>query len=641
MASAMLKPQKKWFVFFVLLVIAAGFRGALAHWFPNDAPDDGRIYAQIARNTLEQHVYSHETAPPYDPSYIRLPGYPLFLSAVYSIFGHTNNGAVRIAQALIDTGTCALVALLAFYWQPDEKRKQVTAIAALALAAVCPFTTIYAVTILTEVPTNFFVVAMCLAATLAFRNGFTTEDTEGSLKNRNDFKRALFWWSIAGLLGGVAVLLRPDCGLFVAAIGFTLVITTVWSTVASATRHRFGSSCDRVQFVADQNSKGPRSEDDTLKFAEHPERVAAALRPAHAKISRVFVAGAVFSIAFALALMPWTIRNWRVFHLFQPLAPVNAEMPGEFIPHGYLRWVKTWLDDSRYIDVAVWEVGIQPITIDDLPDSAFDSLDERARVAALLEQYNHPPPEQASEGEEQSQAQASPTPTAQPSAKQTPASPQALASKATPIPGRQSQQNTDDNSNSNPKSDETEDSSDQEDENDKGDEDQSESKPEDHGPVAMTPQLDAAFGRLAAERIASHPLRYYFWTPAKRAAALWFNTHSDYYPFEGTLLPLEDLDHDIHQHIWLPLFAALVGIYTLAGLAGAFVLWLSGDFFSRSWLLLVGLIVVTRLAFFSTLENPESRYVVEFFPFLAALGGIAFARIWKWSTPSEKGKTGL
>src|SRR5438094_2349945 len=267
MLPAMFKPQKKWFVFLVLLVVAAGFRVAIARWFPNDAPDDGRIYAQIARNVLEQHVYSHETAPPYDPSYIRLPGYPLFLAGVYSVFGHTNNGAVRMAQALIDTGTCALVALLAFYWQPDEKRKRVTAIAALALAAVCPFTTIYAVTILTEVPTNFFVVAMCLAATLAFRNSFTTADTEASRQDHKNFKRALFWWSIAGLLGGVAVMLRPDCGLFVAAIGFTLVITTIWSTVASATRHR---------------------------FVEHPERVAAALRPAHAKISRVFVAGAVF-----------------------------------------------------------------------------------------------------------------------------------------------------------------------------------------------------------------------------------------------------------------------------------------------------------------------------------------------------------
>src|SRR5207253_2597926 len=113
------------------------------------------------------------------------------------------------------------------------------AIVALALAAVCPFTTIYAVTILTEVPTNFFVVAMCLAATLAFRNSFTTEDTEGSLKDQKNFKHALCWWSIAGLLGGIAVMLRPDCGLFVAAIGFTLVITTIWSVVRKA-RNRFG-----------------------------------------------------------------------------------------------------------------------------------------------------------------------------------------------------------------------------------------------------------------------------------------------------------------------------------------------------------------------------------------------------------------
>src|SRR5438046_2187867 len=551
MLPATFKPQKKWFVFLVLLVVAAGFRVAIARWFPNDAPDDGRVYAQMARNVIEQHAFSHDAQPPYSPSLIRLPGYPLFLAGVYSVFGHTNNGAVRIAQALIDTGTCALVALLAFYWQPDEKRKRATAIAALALAAVCPFTTIYAVTILTEVPTNFFVVAMCLAATLAFRNGFTTEDTEG---DRKRFKYALSWWAIAGLLGGVAVLLRPDCGLFVAAIGFTLVITTIWSVVASArgsqrgsragvvvARHRFEHRLRPLAFGLGQRPKAK----DQRSIPEHKSKKF---------IPRALMSGTLFSLAFALALTPWTIRNWRVFHLFQPLAPVNAEMPGEFIPHGYLRWVKTWLDDQRYIDVAVWEVGIQPISIDDLPNSAFDSLDERTRVAALLEQYNHPPQEQASDDEEQSQAQASPTPTPPASPKQTPVNPPALATKATPNPGNQSPQNTDDKSNSDAKSDETEDSSDQEDENDKGDEDQSdESKPEDRGPVAMTPQLDAAFGRLAAERIARHPLRYYFWMPARRAASLWFNTHSDYYPFVGTLLPLEDFDYDTHQTIWLPL----------------------------------------------------------------------------------------
>src|SRR5256712_5606168 len=334
----MFEQRKKWLVFLALLIIAATFRIAVAHWLANDNPEDGKVYAQIARNVIEQHVYSHETEAPYDPSLIRVPGYPLFLAAIYSVFGHTNNGAVRIVQALIDTGTCVLVALLAFYWQPDEKRKRVTAIAALALAALNPFTTIYAATILTEVPTNVFVVAMCLAATLAFRNGFTTEDTEG---DRKRFKYALSWWAIAGLLGGVAVLLRPDCGLFVEAIGLTLVITTIWSVVASAARHRFGLLSDKLQFVADENSVTLDSRDDKLKFVGHQERIATTLWPAGSKISRTFVAGAVFSLAFALALTPWTIRNWRVFHLFQPLAPVNAEMPGEFIPHGYLRWVKT------------------------------------------------------------------------------------------------------------------------------------------------------------------------------------------------------------------------------------------------------------------------------------------------------------
>src|SRR6267143_4600028 len=174
----MLEQRKKWLVFLALLVVAATFRIAVAHWLANDVPEDGKTYAQIARDVLEQHVYSHETEAPYDPSLIRVPGYPLFLASIYSVFGHTNNGAVRIVQALIDTATCALVALLAFYWQPDEKRKRMTAIAALALAAVCPFTTIYAATILTEVPTTFLVMAMFLTATLAFRTGSIEEGAD-------------------------------------------------------------------------------------------------------------------------------------------------------------------------------------------------------------------------------------------------------------------------------------------------------------------------------------------------------------------------------------------------------------------------------------------------------------------------------
>ena len=234
--------RKHWVIVLTLLVVAASFRIAVAHWLPNDAPDDGRVYAQFARNVLERHVYTHATEPPYDPSLIRLPGYPFFLAGVYSIFGHTNNGAVRVAQALIDTGTCGLIALLAFWWQPEEPKKRASAIAALALAAICPFTTIYAATILTEVPTNFLVMAMFVAATLALRKGFTTDATEED-DNKAKLRRTLFRWIAAGLIGGVSVLFRPDNGLFVAAVGLTLVIAGVWK-IWSAPGERSGDALD-------------------------------------------------------------------------------------------------------------------------------------------------------------------------------------------------------------------------------------------------------------------------------------------------------------------------------------------------------------------------------------------------------------
>src|SRR6476620_5876714 len=106
-----------------LLLLALGFRLFVALRLPNDTPDDGRVYAQIARNVLEQHVYSHEEQPPFVPSLIRLPGYPFLLAAVYAVSGHGNNTAVRVVQAVVDTLTCLLIALVAFQWTENPARK--------------------------------------------------------------------------------------------------------------------------------------------------------------------------------------------------------------------------------------------------------------------------------------------------------------------------------------------------------------------------------------------------------------------------------------------------------------------------------------------------------------------------------------
>ena len=107
------------------------------------------------------------------------------------------------------------------------------------------------------------------------------------------------------------------------------------------------------------------------------------------KLKPFFVSAVLFSVAFCVVLIPWTIRNYRVFHVFQPLSPAHGEMPGEFVPRGYLLWLRTWLDDSRYIGPVLWAEDTRPIPITAFPASAFDSNEERERVVALLEKYNH------------------------------------------------------------------------------------------------------------------------------------------------------------------------------------------------------------------------------------------------------------
>jgi 4-amino-4-deoxy-L-arabinose transferase-like glycosyltransferase len=504
-------------VYVLLILLALGFRLFVALRLPNDEPDDGRVYSLIARNVIEQHVYSHDTQPPYTPSLIRLPGYPLFLVGVYKIFGTGNNTAVRVVQAVIDTATCILIALIAFQWAVDEERKHRAALIALALAAVCPFTVIYVATILTEVFTNFLAAAMVLTTTFAFKAATR--------------KRAVVYWIVTGLLAGLVVLFRPDAGLFAAAIGSTLILSAL---------------------------------------------------PALRRLREAILYAAVFSIAFCIVLAPWTIRNRRVFHVFQPLAPAHAEMPGEFVPRGYLLWVRTWLDDERYVGPALWAVDTRRMSVDDFPDSAFDSDEERDRVAALLNKYNHPDEE-------------------------------------------------------NPEEQDSADDQNEDEEEGSKEEEQPEQpeQPEDTN-VEMTPAIDAGFAQIGQERVAHSRLRYYVILPLRRAATLWFDTHSQYYPFNGELLPLDDMDYDIHQQYWLPLFAGLTGIYTLLGAMGSLMLWRSRDRNARRWLLLAALLIFLRLGFFATLENPEPRYTVEFFPFLIILAGAGFA-IFRGFRASAKG----
>lgn len=549
--------QDKLLVYALLLFVAFSFRVAVARILPNDAPDDGRVYDQIARNALERHVYSHESEPPFAPSLIRMPGYPLFLAGVYSVSGHNGKTAARIVQALMDTATCAMIAFVAFLWEPEERRKRRSSIAALALAAVCPFTTIYVATILSETPTMFFAIGMTLTATLA-------------LKATNQ-KKTLWLWIATGLLAGMAVLFRPDSGLFALALGLTLVTATLGRT---------------------SEVKLTRRRDEILY-----------------RTARASYLGAVFSLAFCLVLVPWAIRNYRVFHLFQPLSPAHAEMPGEFVPRGYLTWVRTWIDDGRYIGPTIWLLDAGPIKLDSIPPGAFDSAEEKQRVSALLEKYNHPLEEPGLFVDEKDSTN--------PASSEDQSRQNENGESGKSEAGKPEDQNDEVN---------PDEGDEKEDEEDETDESASADETSDQA-VEMTPELDAGFAQIARERIARHPFRYYVWLPLKRAHSLWFDTHSDYYPFQGQLLPLDDLDYDIHQQFFLPFFAVLTFIYTLLGFAGAWFLWQTRNFSARLWVLLAALMIFLRVGFFASLENPEPRYLVEVFPFLCILGGIAAGRL--------------
>jgi hypothetical protein len=526
--------RKALLVYVLLLLTAFSFRFYLATFFPNDEPNDGKIYAQIARNILEQRVYSHATEPPYEPSLIRLPGYPLFLASIYSISGHLNNRAVRVVQAVIDTSACGVVGLIAYIWEADPKRKRLAGGFALALSAACPFTAIYVATILTEIPTIFLAVTMLLSASLAFQ--------------AKSWRRSLLLWITTGVIGGLAVLFRPDSGLFVASIGLTLV----------------GATASRI----------------------HKHRAPGLWRATRRIVPQSSGLVLVFALGFSLVLVPWTIRNYKVFHLFQPLAPAHAEMPGEFVPRGYLKWVRTWIEDQRDIGPALWSLDEHTLKLSDFPEQAFASPAEKETVAALLDKYNHPVDSEEAETSTESQQ--------------------------------------DENTQSDETGDEAEGSSPVEEEGNEADDQNTDAEEQN---VEMTPEIDAGFELLARSRIANSPLRYYLVLPLRRALNLWFDTHSQYYPFDGELFPLSKLDHDLNQQFWLPLFCILTGLYTLLGIIGGWVLWTFRTAAARRWFLLAALLVLTRIVFFSTLENPEPRYVVEVFPFLSILGGITLSRI--------------
>jgi hypothetical protein len=230
------------------------------------------------------------------------------------------------------------------------------------------------------------------------------------------------------------------------------------------------------------------------------------------------------AVCALIALTPfaiWTARNWKTFHVFQPLAPRLAMEPDETPDLGWEKWVKSWCLDYVSTYQVYWNVPGSELDIDQLPARAFDTPAQQSETAAIAGDYNQ-------------------------------------------------------------------------------------------NGYNLTPEIDARFGTLARERIAAHPLRYYFWLPLGRVADMWLRPRVENLPI--------DLDWWVYAHHWAETrfswsWAALNALYLVLALVGVCMR-------PKLWLPLVAYMLL-RSALLLTIEAPEARYTLECFPMTFVLAGNA------------------
>ena len=309
--------------------------------FPANSGDTV-LYEQIATNWLKYHVYAMTVGGLITPVDLRMPGYPAFLAIVYALTGRTGADArlwVMLAQIGVDLLSCLVIAKLATllaYRSEDAAPNDRVYSVALWLAALCPFTANYVAVPLTEVFATFWTALACCGLVLAFRQvdqpNFLVRGSHLPLRRSVEYAAL-----VAGLIVGVGTLFRPEAPLLLIA---AIII--------------FGG----VFF----------------------------LRKNYRRWICVCLALAFGCLTI---LSPWAVRNMVTLGEPQFLAPKNSNLPGELVPYGFMAWEKTWLYRVRECYLVPWRLNEEAIFVEDMPARAFDTPEEKQRVAAILEPYNN------------------------------------------------------------------------------------------------------------------------------------------------------------------------------------------------------------------------------------------------------------
>ena len=325
-----------------LVALTAGLclRLFFALKFPASSGDTV-LYEQIAANWLKHHIYGMDVGGVVTPVDLRMPGYPAFLAIVYALTGRTGADArlwVMLAQIGVDLLSCLVFArlaqLLAYSHDDSAPNKRVFSVA-LWLAALCPFTANYTAVPLTEVFATFLTALACCALVGALRQvdkpSFLVRGSHLPLSRSAEYGALM-----AGLIVGVGALFRPETPLLLLAAAIV-----------------FGESF----FV-------------------------------HGNYRRWFWVCLAMALGCLTILSPWAIRNKVTLGEPQLLAPKNSNLPGELVPYGFMAWENTWLYRVRDCYLVPWRLNEESIFVEDIPARAFDTPEEKERVAMILEQYN-------------------------------------------------------------------------------------------------------------------------------------------------------------------------------------------------------------------------------------------------------------
>jgi hypothetical protein len=322
------------------LIAGLGLRLYFVLKFPA-ASSDTVLYEQIATNWVKHRVYAMDVGGAITPVDLRMPGYPAFLTIVYALTGRAGADArlwVMLAQVVLDLLGCLFVVGLAVFLlgTGDEHARQKPVMkASFWLAMLCPFTANYTAVPLTE---PFAVASTAVGFLLLVGLYVSVHELLFPVKKRpwewpNDFRH---WAAPLGFVVGIGTLFRPET---------PLLLLAAWIGTA---------------------------------FQLLPHRK-----------SLVWLRIVVFSgLACVLPLLPWAARNAVTLHEIQLLAPKNSNLPGELVPTGFMAWEKTWLFRMRDCYLAPWRLNGEAIEVEQLPARAFDSTEEKERVAMILEAYN-------------------------------------------------------------------------------------------------------------------------------------------------------------------------------------------------------------------------------------------------------------